>query len=281
MEAAERPAPIGARRRRRARRWAALALLLGGSVGLATLLVGTRADASPDAATTTRSARATFLSDCAVCHGADAAGTDRGPSLIGRGSAAVDFDLSTGRMPLAIASRTDQAGRTKRPDPNRTPVGSGETPSRHAPAYPPDEQAALVAYVGTLIGTGGPQVPTVGHGDLADGFQLYQLNCAACHAWAGTGGALVDREAPNLYHSTAVQTAEAMRVGPGKMPAFGQAALSNAQVDDVAAYVQDLRHPADRGGLSLAHLGPVGEGAAAGLALVLLLLVVRVIGERG
>jgi hypothetical protein len=49
----------------------------------------------------------------------------------------------------------------------------------------------------------------------------------------------------------------------------------------VTAYVQEIRHPADRGGLSLAHLGPVGEGAAAGVALVGLLLVVRVIGERG
>jgi ubiquinol-cytochrome c reductase cytochrome c subunit len=253
-------------------------VLVGGSVVVASLLVGARAGAAPEAA---HQARTTYLSDCAVCHGVDARGTDRGPSLVGVGTASVDFELSTGRMPLADAARTDAPGRTKRPDPNRTPIRTGDTPSRHAPAYPPAQEAALVAYVATLIGPGGPQVPVLPKGDLAQGGELYRLNCAACHAWAGSGGALAAREAPNLYDATAIQTAEAIRVGPGRMPAFGQAALSTKQVGDVAAYVEELRHPADRGGLSLAHLGPVGEGAAAGAALMVLLLVVRVIGERG
>jgi ubiquinol-cytochrome c reductase cytochrome c subunit len=247
---------------------------------VAVLLVGTPSAAAPGRPAAAP-ARATYLSDCAVCHGVDATGTERGPSLIGVGDATVDFELSTGRMPLADASRTDAPGRTKRPAPNRTPIRTGETPSRHAPAYTPAEQQALVAYVGTLIGPGGPRIPARITGDVAAGGELYRLNCAACHSWAGSGGALAEREDPNLYDATAVQTAEAIRVGPGRMPAFGQAALSTEQVGDVTAYVQEIRHPADRGGLSLAHLGPVGEGAAAGVALVGLLLVVRVIGERG
>ena len=136
-------------------------------------------------------------------------------------------------------------------------------------------------YVRTLIGSGGPQIPPLTSGDVAQGGELYRLNCAACHAWAGSGGALADREAPDLHDATARQTAEAVRVGPGKMPAFGLAALSTRQVGAVAAYVEELRSPADRGGVSLAHLGPVGEGAAAGITLIALLVVVRVIGERG
>jgi ubiquinol-cytochrome c reductase cytochrome c subunit len=254
-------------------------LLVAGCVAVATLLVDGHAAAAPQAANPP--ARATYLSDCAVCHGADATGTEQGPPLVGVGTAVVDFELSTGRMPLADASRTEEPGRTKRPAPNRTPAATDQAPARHAPAYSPMQEKALVAYIATLIGPGGPQIPTLPEGDLAQGGELYRLNCAACHAWAGSGGALAEREAPNLYQATALQTAEAIRVGPGRMPAFGQAALSTKQVGDVAAYVEELRHPADRGGLSLAHLGPVGEGAAAGVALIALLLVVRVIGERG
>src|SRR2546427_11379122 len=41
-----------------------------------------------------------YLRDCAWCHGNQADGTTRGPSLIGVGAASADFELSTGRMPL-------------------------------------------------------------------------------------------------------------------------------------------------------------------------------------
>ena len=42
----------------------------------------------------------TWLADCAICHGADAKGTNRGPSLVGVGRASVDYELTTGRMPI-------------------------------------------------------------------------------------------------------------------------------------------------------------------------------------
>ena len=44
------------------------------------------------------------------------------------------------------------------------------------------------------------------------------------------------------------------------MPVFGAQTLSDQQVSDVAAYVQYLHHPDDRGGLGLGHLGPIPEG---------------------
>src|SRR5437016_3133621 len=87
----------------------------------------------------------------------------------------------------------------------------------------------------------------------------YLADCAACHAWAGDGGALLHREAPSLHRAGATQIAEAVRVGPGLMPAFGAAAISDRQLDSVVAYVRYLDHPKDRGGNPLWHLGPVAE----------------------
>src|SRR6202035_4461560 len=45
-----------------------------------------------------------FELNCSSCHGVDATGTDRAPNLQGLGPATVDFWVSTGRMPLAIAT---------------------------------------------------------------------------------------------------------------------------------------------------------------------------------
>ena len=42
-----------------------------------------------------------FSSNCASCHGMNLQGTEAGPTLIGVGAASVDFQVGTGRMPLA------------------------------------------------------------------------------------------------------------------------------------------------------------------------------------
>ena len=209
------------------------------------------------------SIRGVFLGDCAVCHGSDGRGTGAGPSLQGVGAAAVDYWVSTGRMPLALGQHTP-------------PV------DHQRPKYPADEIAALVAYVARLTG-GGLDIPHVSpaDGDVAAGGALYRLNCAACHAWAGTGGALEHREAPPLHDATATQIAEAVRIGPDPMPKFSSAALTDRQLDGVVAYVLALDHPDDRGGSPLWHGGPLTEGAVAiVLGLGVLLLATRLIGTR-
>src|SRR5207248_6224455 len=104
------------------------------------------------------------------------------------------------------------------------PTASSTTKTRrHRPAYEPVRQRALVAYVVGLTGGGDQALPTVdvNHADLAAGGEQFRLQCAACHAWAGDGGALLHREAPDLHEATPVQIAEAVRTGPGTMPAFG------------------------------------------------------------
>jgi ubiquinol-cytochrome c reductase cytochrome c subunit len=204
-----------------------------------------------------------FLSDCATCHGAQAQGTRNGPSLHGVGAAAVDYWVSTGRMPLALDH-------------------TGGRINRRPPKYPPSEIAQLVAYVAKLAG-GGPAMPKVStaRANEGEGGVLYRLNCAACHAWAGTGGALQDREAPSLFAATPTQIAEAVRTGPEPMPAFGETALDQHQLDDVVAYVRGLDHADNRGGNPLGHAGPLGEGAVAIIiGLGALLVAARLIGTR-
>lgn len=203
-----------------------------------------------------------YLRDCAFCHGADAHGTDLGPSLRGVGKASIDFELSTGRMPLPSADAPHV---------------------RRKPAYGKATIRALVEYVAALAGGDGPPIPRVTGtgGNLAHGGTLYRLQCAACHAWSGVGGALLKREAPSTHPATPTQIAEAIRVGPGNMPAFGHAALTNRDVRSVVHYVRYLDHPDDRGGTPLWHFGPMVEGAVAVfIGLGALLLVSRAIGTR-
>lgn len=266
----------------RGRTWvnaAAPLLLVAFSIGLgfyAAPSAASRASASPGA-----DARAIYLSDCAVCHGSDGHGSDRGPTLVGVGRASTDYELSTGRMPLAGAGHTDDPGTPIRPLPGQTLGDPNATATRHDPAYSPDTIAALVEYVALLTGAGGPDIPSPVAGDVARGGELFRLQCAACHEWAGTGGALFQREAPSLHAATPVQIAEAVRVGPGQMPTFGQAALTDAQVNDVVGYVRYLDAPRDRGGADLGHIGPVAEGAVALVAILGIVLLLRWIGERG
>ncbi|MGI8710669.1 MAG: cytochrome bc1 complex diheme cytochrome c subunit [Acidimicrobiales bacterium] len=207
-------------------------------------------------------ARTTYLADCAACHGAEGSGTSRGPTLKGVGAASVDYMVRTGQMPLS--------------DP-------GDELERRDPKYPPSRLDDLIAYVTGLTG-GGPPIPDVDPeaGDVSAGAQLYRLQCAACHSWAGTGGALEGRQAPSVIPATPVQVAEALRTGPGTMPVFGQAAIDREQLDDVAAYVESLEDPEDRGGSNLGNLGPVAEGAVAiVVGLGGLVLVLHWLGERG
>ncbi len=207
--------------------------------------------------------RTIYLADCATCHGANGAGTFRGPSLLSSGRAGVDFYLSTGRMPLESPT---------------------QAVARHRPRYDALTIAGLITYISALPGFHGPDIPIVdtSNADLGEGGSLYRLNCAACHSWSGRGGALLNRVAPALGQATPTQIVEAMLVGPGNMPKFGPPSVTPAQRDDVAAYTREITHNSnDAGGFPLWHLGPLPEGAMAIFAGVLLLLVLaRFIGTR-
>lgn len=192
-----------------------------------------------------REGRALFLVGCSSCHGLDAQGGNQAPSLVGVGSAAVDFQVGTGRMPLAAP---------------------GAQAERKTPLYNQTQINQLGAYVDSLAP--GPKVPTVNlaDGDLAYGGELFRTNCAQCHQAAGQGGALTyGKHGPSLMNATPVQVGEAMRTGPESMPVFSPAQLNDHQVNSIAKYVEFLKTPNDPGGNPIGHYGPVPEGLVAWL----------------
>ena len=219
-----------------------------------------------------------YLRDCAWCHGNRGGGTSNGPDIVTgtNGPAALDFMLSTGRMPL-----------DKPTDP---------TIHRDS-AYTTEEAADIIAFV-EGFGTAGPSIPSLQwqDADLSLGNELYQDNCAACHSTTGVGGSLTaggvsDGEgrfseesgivAPPLYGVSALETAEAIRVGPGTMPVFSEDTFDQGELDAIVRYVMYLQDPADPGGAGIGRIGPVAEGAVGWIiGIGVLILLVRWVGTK-
>ncbi len=86
--------------------WAAAALigigllLTGGVYAGASAAMASTADTKAPTALTVDDGKKLFQANCATCHGLDLQGTQAGPSLYGVGELAVEFQVSTGRMPL-------------------------------------------------------------------------------------------------------------------------------------------------------------------------------------
>ncbi|MFG1748818.1 cytochrome bc1 complex diheme cytochrome c subunit [Streptosporangium sandarakinum] len=214
---------------------------------------------SPAASDPFARGRQLYRATCAGCHGQDGGGSQNGPSLRDAGPADVDYQVSSGRMPLPA------------PD---------AVPRRGKPAFGRHDIDALIAYVSTL-GRGEP-IPRVAPGDVRLGATLYLQNCASCHSASAVGAALPDgRYAPSLMYPSPTQIAEAIRIGPGTMPRFSQRTLSDAEVNSIIGYILALRRTDDRGGAKLGGVGPVAEGLVAWVfGIGLLLIVIRLLGKR-
>ena len=183
-----------------------------------------------------------FAANCATCHGLSVQGTGNGPSLIGVGAAAVDFQVGTGRMPLAMNG----------PQAQKKPVQFTE-----------EQIAALAAYVASLAP--GPAIPEGslldGNGNTATGAELFRINCAMCHNVAGAGGALTEGKfAPSLASVSAKHIYEAMITGPQSMPVFNEMNISPEGKRDIITYLKYLENNPSPGGYSLGSIGPVSEG---------------------
>jgi ubiquinol-cytochrome c reductase cytochrome c subunit len=228
------------------------------------LWVPSAAAAQPGLGVKSKSGKELYAAYCLSCHGVDGSGISStahppgvldlkglGPPLRGVGALSADFYLTTGYMPLADPH--DQPLRTKSP-------------------FDKQEIAAVVKYVASL--GHGPPVPTPhpDRGDVSRGLSLFTEHCAGCHQIVAEGGYVTNAIAPPLHEATAVQIAEAVRVGPYLMPRFPTSQISDAQLDSIVAYVQYAKHPDDRGGWSIGRIGPVPEGLVswllAGVALV-------------
>jgi ubiquinol-cytochrome c reductase cytochrome c subunit len=236
------------RNRRTGRRspLASVALLVIGllTTGGAYALVTSSATASPTSATASAAEEGEklFLSNCASCHGIGAVGTTDAPSLVGVGAAAVDFQVGTGRMPMAASG----------PQAEVKPV-----------QFTAEQIEALAAYVATL--GEGPGIPAeeflTGEGDVALGAELFRINCAMCHNVAGAGGALTEGKfAPELKDVDPAHVYEAMVTGPQNMPVFNDLNITPEEKGDIIAYLEYLNDHPSPGGLDLGGLGPVSEG---------------------
>jgi ubiquinol-cytochrome c reductase cytochrome c subunit len=237
---------INARRRRPVAGYAAL--LLG--LVVVGLLYGalTRAGGTAQAALTSQSqdiaaGKALFEATCSSCHGLEAQGTSLAPSLIGAGAAAVDFQMSTGRMPAKEVGAENE---------------------RKPTTFTQQQIYEIADYVASL--GGGPPIPdaqqvSTAGADTALGSQLFSANCAQCHGFAGAGGALTyGKDAPPLTQATPTEIYEAMLTGPEAMPVFSDGAISPQAKRDIIAYIVDTRTEPNPGGFSLGRTGPITEG---------------------
>ncbi len=197
---------------------------------------------------------------CSSCHGIDLKGTKGAPSLELAGGASVDFYLTTGRMPLADKARENRAER----NPQGSTVALG-TQAYHGPAlFDARQTAALDAYVSAHARQRIPIVPVrLAGATLQRGRSLYEDNCEACHGVAAQGATVgYQWTALPLNRATPIELAEAVRIGPGVMPRFTRAELSDHDVDAIATYVRYLDENAQTyGGTVMDYLGPVSEGA--------------------
>jgi ubiquinol-cytochrome c reductase cytochrome c subunit len=189
--------------------------------------------------------RSLFLRNCSSCHGLNAEGTTDGPTLIGVGAASVDFQVATGRMP---AAKSEVA----------------QVPAKRV-QFNDEEIAALAAYVASLAP--GPAIPSeeeldYSDADVAEGGEIYRTNCAMCHNYAGSGGALTEgKYAPALRGVDPQHIYEAMLTGPQSMPVFSDGTLTPEAKRDIIAFLKATESEPNPGGLSLGKIGPVSEGA--------------------
>ena len=230
-----------------------LGLLLTG--GVYALVSPASAETEPASQSTVTQGRALFLVGCASCHGQNGEGivtkrgTQYGPSLAGVGAAAVDFQVGTGRMPMA------------RP---------GAQAEKKEVVYSEEEIAALAAFVATL--GPGPAIPAESDYDTSEvdneavvrGGQFFRTNCTACHNFAGAGGALPrGKYAPSLDGVSNKHIWEALLTGPQQMPVFSNGVLKPSEKRDIIAYLNSVSSQPKYGGSNLGSLGPVSEGFVA------------------
>jgi quinol---cytochrome-c reductase cytochrome c subunit len=200
--------------------------------------------------------QAVFLQRCSKCHGEHGEGvnavvTFAGPSL--------QAEHDPGRVMMAVE------------------VGPSHMPS-FAHLLSVGEIHAVADYVTEKLAV----IPLTG-GNLAEGGRLFRKYCAPCHRTAVRGGALAfaDTNAPALTGKSASLVAGAIRWGPGPMPSFPSAVLTDRQVASITDYVVFVEHPPSPGGTPLNWYGPVAEGFVAWVIVFGLLGITRWIEKGG
>lgn len=218
-------------------------LITGGVYAGASAAMAASGDSSQQTSTLTADdGKKLFQANCATCHGLDLQGSENGPSLYGVGELAVEFQVSTGRMPLQAQGP--------------------QAPQKPA-QFTEDQIRAMAAYVQSIApGPTYPDEQTLdGNGDVANGAEIFRVNCAMCHNVAGAGGALTEGKfAPALDTTSSLHMYAAMVTGPQNMPVFSNLNISDEEKRDVISYLLYLQNHDSAGGFNLGNLGPVSEG---------------------
>ena len=239
---------------------AAIALLLmgllvtGGLYAVATTVNQAKASTTTYSANDTAEGEKLFAANCATCHGMGASGSKDGPSLVGVGAAAVDFQVGTGRMPMQM---------------------NGPQAYKKPAQFNDEQTHQLSAYVASL--GAGPAIPEEhhidAHGDDDEGGELFRVNCAMCHNAAAAGGALTrGKFAPALADVSEKHIYEAMVTGPQNMPVFNDANVSPEGKRNIITFLKQIEANGSPGGADLGALGPVSEGLfvwVAGLGVII------------
>ncbi|GAA3648462.1 c-type cytochrome [Microbacterium marinilacus] len=217
-------------------------LLTGGVYAGATAAVAATEPTAAQSTLTVDDGEKLFQANCATCHGLDLQGTDNGPSLYGVGALAVEFQVSTGRMPM-----------------QRQDVQAPQKPVQ----FTEEQILAMADFVQSVAP--GPDIPDEhyldGEGDVSRGAELFRINCAMCHNVAAAGGALTEgKYAPDIQDTSAQHIWAAMVTGPQNMPVFNDMNLTPEDKRDIiSALLYQQNQPAP-GGFTLGSLGPVSEG---------------------
>ncbi len=229
-------------------KWAAAALIgigllvTGGIYAGASAAMAATEPASAASSLTVEDGKKLFQANCATCHGLNLEGTADGPSLYGVGELAVEFQVSTGRMPLQA---------------------QGPQAPQKPKQFTEDQILAMSSWVQSVAP--GPTFPDEeildGQGDVANGAELFRVNCAMCHNVAAAGGALTEgKYAPALTGTSALHMYAAMTTGPQNMPVFNNMTLTPEEKRDIISSLLFLQENESAGGFSLGSLGPVSEG---------------------
>jgi ubiquinol-cytochrome c reductase cytochrome c subunit len=253
------------RRRLKALSGSAVLLLSLGVVGVGyTAFAGPSTAQEDDAAAQSlaiREGARLYETGCSTCHGLNLQGGSGGPSLIGVGEAAVVFQVESGRMPLHAG--VQQAPRKK-------------------VKYTIEEIDQLAAFIQS--NGGGPTIPEgdLTDGDLQLGGDLFRTNCASCHNFAGSGGALTyGKYAPELGPASPRVIYTAMQHGPESMPRYADTQISPEEKRAITRYVRYITEHQDPGGANLGRYGPVSEGLTAWLVGITALVALTLwIGAR-
>jgi ubiquinol-cytochrome c reductase cytochrome c subunit len=157
---------------------------------------------------------------CATCHAPDASGIPGiAPAIDLFSYPRIDLSMRTGRMPLA--------------DPRR---------GIHERTFTDEEREATMAYLDDLLDLEG-ELPDPPPGDPRHGRDVYAVHCAQCHGASGKGGIAGEGiEIPPLVGLDPVTIAAGTRVGPFAMPPFGEELISDEDLGDIAAFLDEEVH---------------------------------------